>query len=62
MLHVSCCTFALLLIPPLVLSYTHAHLCDTSFCNISCDIVRYPRKASTKYFGDTIAESQEWKI
>ena len=44
--------------PPLVLSFTHAHLCDTPFCNVSrdnCAISHF--KTSTKYFCDTIATS-----
>ena len=43
--------------PPLVLSFTHAHLCDTPFCNVSRDNVRYHMKTSTKQFCDTIATS-----
>ena len=30
--------------PPLVLSFTHAHLCDTPFCNISRDKCAIPHK------------------
>ena len=30
--------------PPLVLSFTHAHLCDTPFCNISRDNCAIPHK------------------
>ena len=78
-MHVSCCTFVLLLAiphiaryffegrkgspqmvrcPPLVLSFTQAHLCDTPFCKeYRAIIVRYPIKASTKHFCDIIATS-----
>ena len=41
--------------PPLVLSFTQAHLCD--FATYRAIIVRYPIKASTKEFCDTIAAS-----
>ena len=43
--------------PPLVISFTQAHLCDTPFCNILRDHLRYPTKTSTKSFCDTIAAS-----
>ena len=44
-------------IPPLVLSFTQAHLCDTPFCNISRDNCAIPHKTSTKELCDTIAAS-----
>ena len=43
--------------PPLVLSFTQAHLCDTPFCNVSRDNCAIPHKTSTKDFCDTIATS-----
>ena len=42
----------------LVLSFTQAHLCDTSFCSISRDNCAIPHKrASTKEFRETISGS-----
>ena len=45
--------------PPLVLSFTQAHLCDTPFFNISRDNCAIPHKnlTGTKEFCDTIAAS-----
>ena len=44
--------------PPWYLSLTKAYLCDTTFCNISCDDgANPPKKTSTKEFCDTIATS-----
>ena len=44
--------------PPLLLSFTQAHLCDTPFCNVSSDNCAIPPpKTSTKEFCDTIATS-----
>ena len=49
--------------PPLVLSFTQAHLCDTPFATYRAIIVRYPIKTSTKEFCDTIQGVSEygWK-
>ena len=39
--------------PPLVLSFTHAHLCDSPFCSVSRDNCAIPHKnTSTKEFCD----------
>ena len=43
--------------PPLILSFTQIHLCDTHFATYRAIIVRYPTKASMKEFCDTIATS-----
>ena len=43
--------------PPLLLSFTQAHQCDTLFCNVLRDNVRYPMKKNTQGFCDTIATS-----
>ena len=44
-------------IPPLVLSFTQAHLCDTPFCNISRDNCAIPHKNQHERVCDTIATS-----
>ena len=36
--------------PPLLLSFTQAHLCDTLFCNISRDNCAMPQKQARKSF------------
>ena len=44
--------------PPLVLSFTQAHLCDTPFCYVSRDNCAIPhKKQARKCFCDTIATS-----
>ena len=34
--------------PPLVLSFTQAHLCDTPFCNVSRDNCAIPQKKQAR--------------